>query len=297
MRRKRTVTAWVLVAPALIWVIVFALWPFVNTIILSFTNANPLTGGQFIGLENYGEIGSDPRFWNALVTSLVYVVACVPFLTFLPLLLALLVEKQIPGIALFRTTYYFPVIASVVVVGLIWTWMVDSRGVINEALQFIGLIHGPIPFLTNRWGIILTAVLLTVWKGLGYYMVIYLAALGNVGRELHEAAAMDGAGAIRRFWSVTVPGVRGAMFLVSAMITVAAMRVFTELYVLTNGSGGPGGEASSLVMLVQQTGSGLQGRLGYASALSVVLFFCTIGPLLLVAYLNREDRSSKKVAR
>src|SRR5699024_3659442 len=136
--------------------------------------------------------------------------------------LALLVEKQIPGISAFRTTFYFPVIASVVVVGLIWTWLFDSRGIINETLEFIGLIQEPIPFLASRWGLILTAVPLTVWKGLGYYMVVYLAALGNVGRELHEAAAMDGASGLRRLLSVTIPGVRGAMFLVSALITVSA---------------------------------------------------------------------------
>lgn len=293
MRSFRWYVPWLLVAPALVWVIVFALWPFLNTIVLSFTDARPLTGGSFVGLKNYEALVTDGRFWNALVTSLAYVVLSVPFLTFLPLLLALLVEKQIPGISAFRTTFYFPVIASVVVVGLIWTWLFDSRGIINETLEFIGLIQEPVPFLASRWGLILTAVLLTVWKGLGYYMVVYLAALGNVGRELHEAAAMDGANGLRRLLSVTIPGVRGAMFLVSALITVSAMRVFTELYVLSNGSGGPGGSAASIVMLVQQTGSGLQGRLGYASAVSVALFLLTIGPLLLVAYLNRGDKPAK----
>lgn len=293
MRAFRWYIPWLLVAPALVWVIVFALWPFLNTIVLSFTDARPLTGGSFVGLENYTDLLGDQRFWNALVTSLAYVALCVPFLTFLPLLMALLVEKEIPGISAFRTTFYFPVIASVVVVGLIWTWLFDSRGIINESLEFIGLIQEPIPFLASRWGLIGTAVLLTVWKGLGYYMVVYLAALGNVGRELHEAAAMDGANGLRRLRSVTIPGVRGAMFLVSALITVSAMRVFTELYVLSNGSGGPGGAAASIVMLVQQTGSGLQGRLGYASAASVALFLLTIGPLLLVAYLNRGDKPAK----
>ncbi len=293
MRTRNWIMPWLLVAPALIWVMVFALWPFMNTAVLSFTNARPLAGGTFIGVDNYIDIISDQRFWNALSTTLIFTFVCVPLLTFLPLLLALLVHAQIPGISFFRTTYYFPVIASVVVVALIWSWLFDSRGLINEALQFLNLIDAPLPFLASRWGLLATAILLTVWKGLGYYMVVYLAALANVGRELHEAAAMDGAGLWRRFWSVTVPGVKNAMFLVSALITVSGMRVFTELYVLSNGSGGPGGEAASLVMLVQQTGSGLQGRLGYASALSVVLFFLTIGPLLLVAYLNNRKDGAK----
>lgn len=294
MRAYKWYVPWILVAPAVLWVVVFALWPFFNTIILSFTDARPLTGGTFVGAQNYANLLSDTRVWNALGTTLAFTALCVPLLTFLPLLLALLVHRVIPGISFFRTTYYFPVIASVVVVALIFTWLFDSRGVINETLQFLGLIDAPIPFLASRWGLILTAVTLTVWKGLGYYMVVYLAALANVGTELHEAAAMDGANSWRRFWSVTVPGVRGAMFLVSALITVSGMRVFTELYVLSNGSGGPGGEASTLVMLVQQVGSGLQGRLGYASALSVILFFLTIGPLLLVAFLNNRPDSAKQ---
>ncbi|WP_297346554.1 carbohydrate ABC transporter permease [uncultured Mobiluncus sp.] len=259
-----------------------------NTIYLSFTNARPLRTPEFTGLTNYVQLFADERFRYAVVTSLLYVVICVPLLTFLPLFLALLVQRNVPGISLFRTTYYFPVIASVVVVGIIWSWLFDSRGLVNETFQFLGLTQTPVNFLINRWLIIVSAALLTVWKGLGYYMVIYLAALGNVSKELHEAAAIDGAGWWRRFWNVTVPGVRGAMMLISALITVAAIRVFTEIYVLTNGSGGPGGQAQSLVMLIQQTGKGLNGNLGFASAVSVILFLLTIGPLLFVAWINQK---------
>lgn len=288
MKPPHRYTPYVLLAPAVIWVLVFSIWPFLNTIYLSFTNARPLRTPEFTGLTNYVQLFADERFRYAVVTSLLYVVICVPLLTFLPLFLALLVQRNVPGISLFRTTYYFPVIASVVVVGIIWSWLFDSRGLVNETFQFLGLTQTPVNFLINRWLIIVSAALLTVWKGLGYYMVIYLAALGNVSRELHEAAAIDGAGWWRRFWNVTVPGVRGAMMLISALITVAAIRVFTEIYVLTNGSGGPGGQAQSLVMLIQQTGKGLNGNLGFASAVSVILFLLTIGPLLFVAWINQK---------
>ena len=288
MKPPHRYTPYVLLAPAVIWVLVFSIWPFLNTIYLSFTNARPLRTPEFTGLTNYVQLFADERFRYAVVTSLLYVVICVPLLTFLPLFLALLVQRNVPGISLFRTTYYFPVSASVVVVGIIWSWLFDSRGLVNETFQFLGLTQTPVNFLINRWLIIVSAALLTVWKGLGYYMVIYLAALGNVSRELHEAAAIDGAGWWRRFWNVTVPGVRGAMMLISALITVAAIRVFTEIYVLTNGSGGPGGQAQSLVMLIQQTGKGLNGNLGFASAVSVILFLLTIGPLLFVAWINQK---------
>lgn len=305
MKFQRWYTPYLLLAPALIWVAVFAIWPFLNTVYLAFTDARPLRTPNFIGFDNFTQLFSDERFIYALVTSLLYVVLCVPLLTFLPLLLALLVEKKVPGISLFRTTYYFPVIASVVVVGIIWSWLFDSRGIINESLQFIGITDAPIDFLIDRWLIIISAASLTIWKGLGYYMVVYLAALGNVSKELYEAAALDGAGWWRRFWSVTVPGVRGAMMLVSALITVAAMRVFSEIYVLTNGSGGPGGKSQSMVMLIQQTGKGLNGNLGYASAISVVLFALTIIPLLFVLYINQGEeiretlriRKTAKLAR
>lgn len=288
MKPPHRYTPYVLLAPAVIWVLVFSIWPFLNTIYLSFTNARPLRTPEFTGLTNYVQLFADERFRYAVVTSLLYVVICVPLLTFLPLFLALLVQRNVPGISLLRTTYYFPVIASVVVVGIIWSWLFDSRGLVNETFQFLGLTQSPVNFLINRWLIIVSAALLTVWKGLGYYMVIYLAALGNVSKELHEAAAIDGAGWWRRFWNVTVPGVRGAMMLISALITVAAIRVFTEIYVLTNGSGGPGGQAQSLVMLIQQTGKGLNGNLGFASAVSVILFLLTIGPLLFVAWINQK---------
>ncbi|MDO4899735.1 carbohydrate ABC transporter permease [Actinomyces sp.] len=281
---RHRLAPYVLITPATVWVLVFALWPFANTVILAFTNARPLRPAEFAGLDNFARILEDPQVGYALTTCFVYVLVCVPLLTIIPLLLALLIAKHMPGMSFFRTVYYFPVIASVVVVGIIWSWMFDSRGVINQALEFLG--GTGIDFLTNRWWILVSSILLTTWKGLGYYMVVYLAALGSVGRELHEAAALDGAGAIRRFWSITVPGVRGAMLLVSALIATSAMRIFSEIYILTNGSGGPGGQAMSLVMLIQRKGAGLDGQLGYASALSVMLFLLTTGPLLLTALVN-----------
>lgn len=271
--------------------LVFSLWPFVNTVILSFTDARPLRPVEPVGFAQYERLLGDEQFGYALITCLVFVAVCVPLLTILPLLLALLVEKQIPGIAFFRTTFYFPVVASAVVVALIWSWIFDSRGVLNQVLEWMGLVDKPIAFLVDRWWLLACAILLTVWKGLGFYMVVYLAALGNVGKELHEAAMMDGAGPFRRFRNVTIPGVRGAMVLVSALIAVSAMRVFTELDILSNGTGGPGGYDMSIVMLIRQVGSGLSGNLGYAAAISVVLFLLTLIPLAAIAFMNREKKT------
>lgn len=288
MKITKKIIPYILVGPAVMWVLVFSLWPFINTVILSFTDARPLRSYSFVGLENYLRLFEDPHFISAITVSLVYVVACVPLLTVLPLLLALLVYKKIPGIGFFRTTYYFPVIASVVVVGIIWSWIFNSSGIINQSLVEFGLADKPINFLTDRWKLVGCAVTLTVWKGLGYYMVVYLAALAHTSQDIHEAAALDGAGRLRRFIHITIPSVKLSMMLVSALICVAAMRIFAELYVLSGGTGGPGGRAQSIVMLISRTGSGLNGEVGYASALSVVLFFLTIGPLCMVAFLNYQ---------
>ncbi|WPF83723.1 sugar ABC transporter permease [Sanguibacter sp. 4.1] len=286
-RTTRRITPWLFLAPALGWLMVFSIWPSLNTVRMAFTNAKPLGGTEkYVGFENFSLILRDDQVVNALVNSVVFMLVCLPLLTVLPLLIALLVEKKIPGITFFRTAFYTPVIASAVVVALIWTFMLDDRGLVNGLAQELSIIQGPLPFLTDRWLIVLSAVSLTVWKGLGYYMIIYLAALGNVGKDLHEAAAMDGAGAVRRFFAVTLPAVRGAMLLIAVLVCVAALRVFSEVFIMTGGTGGAGGEAMTLVMLIQQYSRGFTGDLGYASALSILMFFITLVPLLLLGKLN-----------
>lgn len=291
MKSHRFLTPWLMVLPALAFVGVFSLWPAVNTVLLSFTNVHTLTGGHFIGFANYSRLWHDSQLWDAIVNTLLYMAVCVPLLTFLPLLLALLVQRSLPFMGFFRTVLYFPVIASAVTVALIWQWLLDDRGLVNDLAQQVGAMHTVVPFLEDRWLLLFSAIALTVWKGLGYYMVLYLSALGNVRRELHEAAAVDGAGHVRRFWHVTMPGVRGTTLLVSILIGVSAMRVFTELYILGGRTGGIGGQDVSLVFLIEQYGSGFDGQLGYASALSVLLFVLTVIPLLVLARLNRRSQA------
>jgi ABC-type sugar transport system permease subunit len=288
MRYHRWYTPWLLVIPALGLVTLFSIWPAINTGVLSFTNVRQISGGRFVGFSNYVAMFQDPQLVNALINTLLYVVICVPLLTVLPLLLAILVQRTIPFISFFRTVFYFPVVASAVVVAVIWQWLLDSRGVVNGLLQDLHLTHQAIPFLTGRWLLLFSAISLTVWKGLGYYMIIYLSALANVPQELHEAAAVDGAGGVRRFFAVTLPGVRTTTMLVAILVMISAMRIFTELYILGGRTGGIGGNDSSIVLLIQNAASGINARLGYASTLSVFLFAITIIPMLVLSRLNRR---------
>nr|WP_246102243.1 sugar ABC transporter permease [Streptomyces piniterrae] len=290
VRRIRThlpSSPWLFLTPGLLIVGGFSLYPFVSTVVNSFTDARTLIKGRFVGGGNYQELIHDAMFWTGLRNSLVYVLGVVPLLVILPLLLAMLVQRQIPGITFFRAAFYTPVVASVVVVGLIWVWLLDDRGLINALLETVGF--GKVGFLSDPWLLLLSAMAVTVWKGLGYYMIIYLAALANVPRELHEACAVDGAGVVRRFLTVTVPALRSTMVLVGALSAVNAFKVFSEVYLMAGPTGGPGGEDTTLVMLVQQVGTGLSGRVGYAAALSVVVFVITLGLMLLVLRANRRE--------
>lgn len=284
------ISPWLFLAPALIVTGVFVVYPFIRTIATSFTSATPVGGGSFVGLRNYRQLLTDPLFWVALRNSVLYL-AVVPALVILPLLLALLVQKTVPGIGLFRTAIYTPVVASMVVVVVIWQWLFDDRGLINGVLQTLHVISSPTPFLSNAWLILMCAMIVTVWKGLGYYMIVYLAVLANVPRELNEAAEVDGAGPVRRFLTVTVPAMRSTMVLIGVISSVSAFRVFTEVYLLAGPTAGPGGQDSTLVTLIQSSGTGLTARLGYSSAVSVVLFVLTIGLLLVNLRLTRSKEA------
>ncbi|MBS6946777.1 carbohydrate ABC transporter permease [Bifidobacterium scardovii] len=289
IRRNGVATPWLFLSVALVVTILFSIVPFLQTIMYSFTNARRLGSWKFVGLDNFIEMAHDELFWTALQNSALYVVVVMPAMVFLPLLLALLVQKQVPFIAVFRTGYYVPVIVSMVAAGIMWQWMLDSRGMVNSLLQALGWITSPVPFLTDRWLLLISSMIVTIWKGVGYYMVIYLAALTNIPTDLYEAASIDGAGAWHQFWSVTIPGVRNTMVLIAALSSVAAFRVFTEIYVLSNNTAGIGGKGMTMVMLIQREGTGLDAQVGYSSAISLVMFLITVGLMIASLRMQMED--------
>lgn len=287
---RRWWTPYLFLAPGLLMVALFSLWPFVNTVILSFTDAQILRGGTFVGFDNYTRAFADPDFWTATGNSVLYLVVVVPCLVLLPLALAVLVQAEIPGIGFFRSAFYTPVIASAVVVGLIWQWVLRSDGLVNTVFRKLSLVSEPIPFLTDSTMLLVSAMIVTVWKGLGYYMVFYLAALGNVRPRCTRRRPSTGR-PVRRFFSITVPQVKPMMLLVGTLSAISALRVFTEIYILGGESGGPGGGARTLPFLIRQVGLGFSGETGYASALSILLFLLTLVFSLLGRRLSKGDES------
>ncbi|WP_338692933.1 sugar ABC transporter permease [Streptomyces sp. Q6] len=292
MTGRRWYVPWLFLAPALAVAITFFIVPFGNTAVLSLTDASTLGGGHFTGLDNFRRLAHDDQFWLSLRNTALYLVIVVPLVVTLPLLVALLVQRRIAGIGFFRAVYYSPVVASMVVAGLIWSWLLSSDGMVNSLLRGLHVVTEPIPFLTDAHWLLAGAMAMTVWKGLGYYMVIYLAALANVPRSLLEAAEVDGAGAVRRFWHVTVPLLRPTMILVATLAAIACAKVFAEVYTLSGGSAGPGGEARTLVYTIRETGLGLGGEAGYASAMSLALFVATLGLSVLVTRLNSREEQA-----
>jgi multiple sugar transport system permease protein len=282
---------WLFLGVALLVVSTFVLFPFFNTLLLSFTDATLLRGGGFIGVENFRELLGDSRFRTALLNSTLYVICVVPVMVVLPLILAALVAGKGRLLGFFRTSYYLPVIMSPVIVGLVWTNLLDRRGLVNAVLGWVSAVGEPVPFLTDRWLLLFSAMFVTIWMGMGYYMVIYLAALANVDPSLYDSAAVDGAGPVRKFLHVTMPGVRNTMGLIGLFSSIAAFRVFGEVYVLTDGTGGTGGDNLTMTMLIQREGTGLQARTGYAGAISLVMF--AIMAVLLVLQLVAQNRQRR----
>jgi len=287
---RRWYTPWMFLLPAMLILGTFLWVPAINTAILAFTDSTSIGGGEFNGLENFRRMASDAAFRNALVNSVLYVVVVVPLLVALPLLIAVLVNTSLPGANFFRVMFFTPVVASMVVVALVWEWVLRSEGLLNFVLARLRLINEPVGWLTDPQIAIFGVMLVTVWKGLGYYMVLYLAGLQNVPPELHDAAKVDGASAMRRFFAITVPLLRPTMVLVAALTAINAFKVFTEVYVMTGG--GPNRASETLVLYIFRQGITPGLEIGYASAMSLVLFALVLGFSLAGQRISRRGATA-----
>jgi multiple sugar transport system permease protein len=232
----------------------------------------------FIGLRNYTEVLSDPTFQRSILNVTQFILINVPLTVVLSLVLAAALNAKLPFRTFFRTSYYIPyVTASVAVIG-VWLWLFSRDGLLNAA---IGPLAPDPSWLVNQFWAMPVIALVVTWKQLGFYVLLYLAALQNIPRELYEAAEVDGAGVVRRFLSVTVPGVRPATTLVVIAATIVGANLFTEPYLLTGG-GGPNGASMSPVLLMYREGIE-QGHAGYAAAIGVVL----ATGVMVISVINR----------
>ncbi len=253
--------------PAAAVLIVFFFIPFFQTIGLSFFDySNSIYHPTFNGVDNYVKLFKEPIFYKVMFNTFMYLVIAVPFLVTFPLFLAILINQKIRGVTLYKILIYLPVIVSIVVAAIAFKWLYATQGVLNYLLSLLHI--APVGWLTDtKWALFSVAVV-TIWKGVGYYMMIYLSSLMSVPQDLYEACDIDGASFLQKHLTVTIPHIMPTIALVSTISTISAMKVFAEIYVMTKG--GPLNSSKTIVYYIYERAfENLD--LGYASALAVVL--------------------------
>jgi putative chitobiose transport system permease protein len=274
MTQKRTLTPYLFLAPALLLIGVFVLYPIVSVVVYSFTSYDIVRPPVFVGLDNYARLLDDPTFWRALTNSIVYLVAT-PILIVLSIALAIVVNRKLRGIQVFRALYYVPAVSGSIAIGISWRWLFDRNGLINGVLLWIGAIKQPVQWLAEPSLILPIAILLTIWAGVGYYAVIFLAGLQNIPEELYDAARIDGCSDLQKHWHVSLPGLRPQIVFVFVISSLAALKVFDEIYVLTNRTGGILDSGTTMVFYLWKQAFVLSDA-GYASAIAIVLLALTL---------------------
>jgi len=271
---KRSPTPYLFLAPALLLIATFIVYPIVSVIYYSFTDYSISTPPVWTGLDNYTKLIRDPTFWLALTHSIVYLVVT-PILIVLSIGLAIIVNRRLRGIHVFRALFYIPAVSGSIAIGISWRWLFDTNGLINSALISLGIIDSPIQWLSEPAAVLPTAMLLTIWAGVGYYSVIFLAGLQNISEDLYDAAVIDGCSDLQKHRYVSVPGLRPQIVFVTVISSLAALKVFDEIYVLTNKTGGILDSGTTVVFFLWEQAFRLT-HAGYASAIAIVLLLITL---------------------
>lgn len=273
-KKKFNLTPYLFLAPALLVIATFVVYPIGAVFYYSFTDYNIATPPVWVGLSNYEKLLQDDVFWLALRHSFTYLLVT-PILIVLCMILAIIVNRKLPGINAFRAIYYLPVVSGSVAVGIAWRLMLDTNGLLNSLLLSVGIIQSPIQWLAEPALTLPIAMLLTIWMGLGYYMMIFLAGLQNIPEELYDAASIDGCNAIQKHLHVSIPGLRPQFVMVAVVSSLAALQVFNEIYILTGGLGGILNSGVTVVFYLWRQAFRLQ-EAGMASAIAIVLLVVTL---------------------
>lgn len=285
-RQRRAGVA--LMGPAMIVIILVAVVPLLLALYYSFTRYTLLESPVWVGLDNYVAIANDPVVWEALGNTLTFAVSQVAIGMVVVVLVAALFNGHLFGGPAMRTIIYLPQAASYVVVALIWNLLLDPAvGPINSMLSAIGL--GPAYFLSDPLLAMPSIVVMSMWRNLGYFMIIVLAALKSVPPELHEAAKLDGANAFQRFWSISLPSIRGVLSFVAITWFLGALQMFTQSYVMTGG--GPINATRTIVYLMYDSAFTYL-DIGRACAMAVLLFVMVVILSFVLRLIFRPKRYS-----
>ena len=284
---RRTLQAWLFLAPALLLLAAFSFWPVGYGSVLAFTDYSLIRETRFVGLDNFRYIINNEMFVTGLQNSVVFLLM-VPFVQVGAMVLAVLVNNRLPGIRLFRAAFYVPVVTTVSVVGIMWGFMFHEQGALNYVMMTLKLVNAPVGWLSNDSLALFAVMFVTLWRGLGWYMVMYLAALQAIPSEMQEAAILDGANRWQRFWKITVPMLRPTIMLCTILSVLAALKAYQEVDVLTQG----GPMNSTFTALYYAYDQGLKHlKLPRALAASFVVSLLCIGiALVCLRYLKPKHR-------
>ena len=272
-KRKQALVAYSFIAPNFIGFAIFTLGPIILAFIIAFTEWDGNNTMHFIGLQNFAVIFSDDRFVSALKNTLVYSVFTVPITLAIALGLAILLNQPIKGRNFFRTVTFFPYVASLVAVAAVWNMLFTPAkgGIVNQLLM--NVFHmAPSKWAAAPKTVMLTIIMFSVWKNMGYYMVIYLAGLQGISEDLYEAASLDGANALQRFRYVTIPQLRPTTFFVTIILTINCFKVYDIVYMLAGGSNGIINKSAIVMVYYIYEEAFRNWKLGQASAAAIVLF-------------------------
>ena len=290
MQRKNTIWPYLLVAPALAIVLTVVFIPAVNALLMSFKNYDlrrPSSIG-FIGLKNYAAIFADPLFWRSLWKTLVWVSLGVGFQFVFGFILALLLNKKFLGRGLVRSLSLIPWVTPGVLIGLMWRWIFDGNyGVLNDLLLKIGLIHDKVPFLAQESTAFPAVILTIIWQGIPFFALMLLAGLQGIPDELYDAASVDGASGIQKFFLVTIPSLKSVIFVTTLLRIIWVANSVDVIFNLTEG--GPAYSTQTLSVYIFNKGNSL--NLGYAATMSIMLTLALAS--VAVLYLRNIFRNQE----
>lgn len=277
---EKPVITWAFLMPWLLTLAIFWLYPLLYSFYLSFTEYSTL-GNQatWIGLRNYERMMGDPIFWKALANTVIFVVGTIPFTTVFALLLAVMLNKDIAWKSFYRSAYFIPSVTSIVVLSLIFTNLYAHDGYINSLLGMVGIPHPKEGWLLSLGTALPAIMAMDVWIAIGYYVVLFLASLQTIPKDLYEAADLDGASAWQQFVRITLPGIRPMLLFVIVINTIRSFQVFTEVYVMTKG--GPLNATTTLVYQIYEKAFVQSDMMGYASAIAYVTFLLILSVSLV----------------
>lgn len=273
-RTKKNLVAYSFIAPNFIGFAIFTLGPVIFAFYLAFNEWDGNNPMKFVGLDNFIKMTSDTRFWASLKNTVVYTVSVVPLTMLSALGIALLLNTKIRGRNLFRTVVFFPYVASIVACTSVWNIIFNpGAGLVNVILNSLGVEDLPRWAADKHWAMF-TVILFSVWKDMGYYMVIYLAGLQGISNDLYEAASLDGANGWQKFRYITWPQLKPTTFFIIIMLTINGFKIYDRVMLITGG--GPGTETLVLVYHIYDNAF-VNSQFGYASALAVILFILVLG--------------------